>query len=69
MDGYLTVKEVCRRFKVTRSTIDRWERNKQGFPGRVRLSEHPKGRCGFPEAEVDAWDLERRNSRQLKPAA
>jgi predicted DNA-binding transcriptional regulator AlpA len=62
MKGYYTVAEVCALFNVSRATIDRWE-EKQGFPERVRLSNHPKGRCGFPIEEVEAWDTQRRESR------
>jgi len=66
MMGYFTVKDVCGLFKVTRATIDRWESG-QGFPERVRLSDHPKGRCGFPIDEVNAWDEKRRNARRGRP--
>jgi predicted DNA-binding transcriptional regulator AlpA len=66
MNGYLTVCEVQKRFKIARETVRRWERD-QGFPKRVRLSTHARGRCGFPIDEVDAWDLARRNSRQPDP--
>jgi len=66
MDGYFTVEQVQTRFNISRETVRRWE-GKQGFPKRVRLSTHPRGRCGFPISEVDAWDLTRRNSRQLIP--
>ena len=66
MDGYMTVGEVQKRFRISRETVRRWE-NTQGFPKRVRLSAHVRGRCGFPIEEVDAWDLVRRNSRQQDP--
>jgi predicted DNA-binding transcriptional regulator AlpA len=29
------------------------------FPRRVRLTEHPRGRCGYPESEIYAWVAER----------
>jgi predicted DNA-binding transcriptional regulator AlpA len=67
MTGYYTVGEVCGKFKVSRETIRRWER-KQWFPLRTRLSDHPRGRCGFPISEVEAWDLARRNARLESPS-
>jgi predicted DNA-binding transcriptional regulator AlpA len=66
MEGYLTVGQVQRRFNISRETVRRWE-GLQGFPKRVRLSTHPRGRCGFPIDEIDAWDAGRRNSRQPDP--
>jgi predicted DNA-binding transcriptional regulator AlpA len=63
---YYTVDDVCRMFNVVRETIRRWEK-KQWFPLRARLSDHPRGRCGFPKAEVDAWDLARRQARGEVP--
>lgn len=66
MNGYYTVADVCRMFNVTRTTIERWETGKQ-FPQRVRLSSHPRGRCGFPRDEVDAWDAARRAARSEVP--
>jgi predicted DNA-binding transcriptional regulator AlpA len=66
MSEYLTVANVCQRFNVARETIRRWERD-QWFPQRVRLSQHARGRCGFPVAEVEAWDLDRRRQRADSP--
>jgi len=68
MDGYYTVADVCRKFNVSRSAIARWELE-QGFPMRVHFTCHARGRCGFPIAEVDAWDLARRQNRACGPAA
>lgn len=59
---YLTVKDVCVRFRVSRETIRRWEKNRW-FPQRVGLSQHARGRCGFPLDEIDAWDFACRASR------
>ena len=66
MDGYYTVEQVCTKFNVARETIRRWEHD-AWFPQRVRFSRHARGRCGFPKAEVDAWDLARRLARQEDP--
>lgn len=66
MRGYYTVAQVCRMFNVSRTTIDRWE--DQSFPKRVRLSTHPRGRCGFPIDEVDDWDKNRRQARDKVPS-
>jgi predicted DNA-binding transcriptional regulator AlpA len=68
MDGYYSVKEVCRKFKVSRETIRRWE-EKFWFPRRVRFTCAARGRCGFPIAEVDAWDWARRAERTCSPTA
>ena len=68
MIGYYTVAEVRGFFNVSRATIDRWEAE-QGFPKRVRLSNHPRGRCGFPKTKcIAAWSEERRGARALMPA-
>ena len=66
MAGYYTVEQVCMMFNVARETIRRWEHD-GGFPRRVRLSRHARGRCGFPKAEVEAWDLDRRRARPENP--
>ena len=66
MEGYYTVAEVCALLKVTRTTIQRWE-DDEWFPQRVRLTRHVRGRCGFPIAEVDAWDMARRKARGEVP--
>jgi len=68
MDGYYTVKDVCRKFNVSRETIRRWE-EKFWFPKRVHFTCAARGRCGFSIAEVDAWDLARRTARTASPAA
>jgi predicted DNA-binding transcriptional regulator AlpA len=68
MDGYYSVAEVCRKFNVSRETIRRWE-EQQWFPKRVHFTCHARGRCGFPMAEVDAWDAGRRRARTGSPAA
>ena len=68
MDGYYSVKEVCRKFNVSRETIRRWE-EQFWFPKRVHFTCAARGRCGFPTAEVDAWDLARRAERTCSPTA
>ncbi len=54
MDGFYTVKEVCRKLHVARETLRRWERE-GWFPRRVRFSRHTRGRVGFAMSQVDAW--------------
>ena len=54
MDGFYTVKEVCRRLHIARETLRRWERD-GWFPRRVRFSRHARGRVGFSILQVDAW--------------
>ena len=68
MDGYYTVADVCRKFNVSRETIRRWE-EKLWFPRRVHFTCAARGRCGFPIAEVHAWDLDNRRRRGISPAA
>jgi predicted DNA-binding transcriptional regulator AlpA len=68
MDGYYTVKDVCRKLNVSRETIYRYEK-RQWFPKRVHFTCHARGRCGFPVAEVDAWDLANRKRRDVGPPA
>jgi excisionase family DNA binding protein len=54
MDGFYTVKEVCRKLHIARETLRRWERD-GWFPKRVRFSRYARGRVGFSMSEVDAW--------------
>jgi excisionase family DNA binding protein len=54
MDGFLTVKDVCRKLHIARETLRRWERD-GWFPKRIRFSRHARGRVGFSVNEVDAW--------------
>jgi transposase-like protein len=68
MEGYYTVKEVCRKFNVSRETVRRWE-IQFWFPKRVHFTVAARGRCGFSIAEVDAWDSARRAERTGSPAA
>lgn len=54
MDGFYSIKEVCRIIGVARETLRRWE--KRGwFPRRRRYSEHRRGRCGYLKIDVHAW--------------
>ena len=66
MTGFYTIAEVCAFFKVSRTTVGRWE-DEQGFPRGVRLSNHPRGRCGFPRDEVEAWSEGRCRAREQTP--
>lgn len=54
MEGFYTVKEVCRKLHIARETLRRWECD-GWFPKRVRFSRHRRGRVGFPMTDVDAW--------------
>ena len=53
---------------ISVETIRRWE-DKYWFPKRVHFTCHARGRCGFPIAEVNAWDLSNRERRGISPAA
>jgi excisionase family DNA binding protein len=54
MEGFYTVKEVCRLLHVSRETLRRWER--QGwFPLRVRFTRHERGRVGYLIRDVNNW--------------
>jgi predicted DNA-binding transcriptional regulator AlpA len=65
MEGFYTVDEVATKLRISRQTVRRWEA--KDFPRRVRLSNHPRGRCGFPETEVDAWIEARKRLRSADP--
>ncbi len=54
MDGFYTVKEVCKLLHISRETLRRWERD-GWFPKRVRLSRHARGHVGFPKQLVELW--------------
>jgi prophage regulatory protein len=66
MEGFYTVAEVEDRLTIKRQTVRRWEEAGH-FPKRVRLGNHPRGRCGFPRAEVDAWIEARKRLRTEDP--
>ena len=67
MDGFYTVKEVCKKLHVARETLRRWERD-NWFPKRIRFSRHARGRVGFLKSEVDSW-IEARRVASQRPAA
>ena len=67
MDGFYTVKEVCKRLHISRETLRRWERD-NWFPQRIRFSRHARGRVGFLKSEVDSW-IEARWLASQRPAA
>jgi excisionase family DNA binding protein len=66
MEGFYTVDEVATKLRISRQTIARWE-IAGSFPRRVRLGNHPRGRCGFPETEVEAWIVARKLRRTEDP--
>ena len=37
------------------------------FVLRVRLTDHPRGRCGYPESEIIAWIAQRIALRNVQP--
>jgi predicted DNA-binding transcriptional regulator AlpA len=54
MDGFYSIREVQGLVGVARETLRRWEAA-GSFPRRRRLSDHPRGRCGYLRSEIDAW--------------
>ena len=54
----LTVKEVCRLFKVHRTTLDRWQ-VRHGFPRPVRIGARA---VRWMAKDVERWQAERRQS-------
>lgn len=54
MDGFLTVKEVCRLLHISRETLRRWEKDGM-FPRRVSFTQHARGRVGFYKPDVQGW--------------
>ena len=71
---FYTLNEVCVMFGVTRTTIERWERD-CGFPPRAYLglvkptrlrdgrTKKSNCRVGFPDVEVNAWAQQRMDKR------
>ena len=37
------------------------------FPKRIRLTDHPRGRCAYAESEIAAWVAERIALRSKQP--
>ena len=54
MEGFYTVKEVCRLLHVSRETLRRWEKD-GAFPRRVCFTRHVRGRVGFHTPDVRRW--------------
>lgn len=54
MEGFYTIKDVCRLLHVARETLYRWERA-GWFPKRVRFSRHIRGRVGYLKQEIHEW--------------
>lgn len=54
MEGFYSVKEVCRLLHVARETIRRWEKDGM-FPKRVRFSRHARGKVGFSKSDIHGW--------------
>jgi predicted site-specific integrase-resolvase len=67
MEGFYTVKIVCKLLRVARETLRRWE-CEGGFSRRVRFSRHPRGRVAFRKSEVNGWIAARSASRAERPA-
>jgi predicted DNA-binding transcriptional regulator AlpA len=61
MEGFCTVRDVCKLLHVARETLRRWERD-GWFPKRVRFSRHARGRVGYLKHEVHEWIDSRRRS-------
>jgi predicted DNA-binding transcriptional regulator AlpA len=59
MDGFYTIKDVCRLLNVARETLRRWEDQEPSFPKRTRLSRHARGRAGYLRREIDEWIVRR----------
>lgn len=63
----LSKKQVKEIVLFSYAHIERMEKAGR-FPKRVRLSPHPRGRCGYVEAEVLAWLAARIAERDTAPA-
>ena len=52
--------------EMTSLSLSHMERlEKEGkFPKRIRLTDHPRGRCAYVESEIQEWILERANGTQ-----
>jgi predicted DNA-binding transcriptional regulator AlpA len=63
MTRYLSCKEVTARYGVSRTTVQRWI-DERGFPRPVHFTDAPRGRIGWLETELDAYDAKRQSLRQ-----
>ena len=52
-DYFLSDKQVAARYKIDRTTIWRWVRNRTSFPKPIKLSE---GCTRWRLADIEAWE-------------
>ena len=62
----LSKKQVKEIVLFSYAHIERMEKAGR-FPKRVRLSHHPRGRCGYVEAEILGWLSARIAERDMLP--
>jgi prophage regulatory protein len=56
-DYFLSDKQVAARYKIDRTTIWRWVRNRTSFPKPIKLSE---GCTRWRLADIEAWEQQGR---------
>ena len=62
VERLLSKKQVREIVGLSNTQIARMEKAGK-FPPKVRLTEHPRGRCGYPESEIYAWVAEQISRR------
>ena len=58
VERLLSRKKVKELISLSLTQMDRLEKANR-FPKRVRLSEHPRGRCAYVESEILKWIIDR----------
>jgi predicted DNA-binding transcriptional regulator AlpA len=66
VERLLSIKQVCQIVGLSKTHIARLEKAGK-FVLRVRLTDHPRGRCGWPETEIYAWVADRIALRDKQP--
>jgi len=63
MERLLSRKQVKEIVSLSLAHIDRLE-NEGKFPKRVRLTDHPRGRCAYVKSEIQDWVTDRAAKRR-----
>ena len=58
VERLLSRKQVKELISLSLTQMDRLEKANR-FPKRVRLSEHPRGRCAYVQSEILKWIIDR----------
>ena len=58
VERLLSRKQVKELISLSLAQIDRLEKAGK-FPKRIRLTDHPRGRCAYVESEILKWIIDR----------